>query len=194
VHGVPDGAAVVVDAAAEQHHARMDAGAHPEALDAERPRRPFGMLRRRLDDAQPRVHGLRRVVLAQAQRSERGLQAVAREAQHLAAVGAHDAREALQRVAHQRQRILGAHALEHGGGVGHVDEEHAHLPQAGCGAVLHAAAQGAHCRVDGGVAQHGALRLELRDGGLERTRARAPISHVHPQVASTYCCGRPCPA
>jgi hypothetical protein len=175
VHRMAHRGALDLGPAAEQHRPGVDTHAHAEVLDAQRVAHLAGMTRTDLEDLQACAHRALGFVLAQAVHAKGGLDAIAGEAEHGAVPLLHGRGEVLQRPAHQVHRVLGTHAPEHGGGAGDVGKQDAHLAQAlrfGPGGGSHVLAQRLDGNIDRHVAEHGALRLELRDRALEVRRGQ----------------------
>ena len=133
----------------------MHAHAHGEVGDAVQAPRRSGLFAPALQDGQAGTHRALGIVVARIVHAEGRLETVAGEAQHAALVRFDKGGHTLQRSAEHRQRVLGVHALRHGGGAHHVGKQHRHL------AVLQA----------GGPRQAG----EAGQAGLARAAARWPV-------------------
>ena len=173
VHGVTEGATFGFGASTQQHRAGVDAHAHAEAGDLQLLQHPLRVLRRGLEDLQTGSHRVHGLVLARADRAEGGLQPVTGKAQYLAAAALHDGCEALQRLTEQFVGILRTDLRQKMRGIGHIDEQHAHLAQAlarfhGGRRRQRMAAQGLDRGIDRAVAQRSALRVQRGKRGIQR--------------------------
>ena len=158
--------AFVVDAAAEQHVAGVDADPHLEAALAVRraqSARPEPGLGEQVEAGEHRALG---VVFARRLGAEGGEQAVAGVLQDLAATLCHPSAERLQRRVHDVEQVLGIDGLAERGRADHVEEQHRHLapPRRACcdGPLL--GEQRRERGIDDRTAERRALRLERRDG------------------------------
>jgi hypothetical protein len=158
--------AVVVDAAAEQDMAGVDADPHLEAFLAVGARDPFGLQPRLGEQVEAGEHRALGVVLARGLGAEGGEQAVAGVLQHLAAALHHPGAERLQRRVHDVEQVLGIDGLAERGRADHVEEQHRHLaPPRRCAAMagLLLGEQRRERGIDDRAAEHRSLRLERRD-------------------------------
>jgi hypothetical protein len=166
-------AALLVDAAAEQHAAGVDADAHAGASEAMR-RLDLGAQRgAELEQGEAAADRALGIVLGGLVGAERGEQVVAGVLQNLAAVRRDDPTAARQHAVHHRGDRLGVEVLAERGGADHVEKEDADLAER-LGRLLRGLAQrrepslqAAQCHVDHLVAELPALCLERDDARLE---------------------------
>ena len=168
VDGRAADAAFGVDAAAQQHGAGVQAGAHREVGQAVAAPDLVRLRFRVFDDRQPGVHRALDVAFAGFLGAERGQHAVAGVLQHPAVVGPHGRGEALESAIHHGVDLLGLETLAHGRGADHVDEQHRHLLELLArrrpvrALLRQLTPQRSECRVDHGISERRPLRLRAQ--------------------------------
>jgi hypothetical protein len=156
-------------------------GVHPDADARRLGRRQAGRGRAQqragcLQDLQPGPHRALGFVFMQAVGAEGGLQAVAGEAQHLAAGLTHHRGHALQQGVQPLGGFFGAQRLHPGRGAGHIGEQHADLAQPGLGRRWRGSRRGRrqlrrkrrNGGIDDGVAQQATSGLQFGHCGSDR--------------------------
>ncbi|HRD86445.1 MAG TPA: hypothetical protein PLF63_14890 [Rubrivivax sp.] len=155
--------------AAQQHRSGVDAHAHVAAGLAEVAQHALAQASPFVQQGQATVHGALGVILLRPLGAEGGQQVVPRVLQHAAAVGNDDFAATGQHTVHHGADLFRVQALAQRRRPHHVEEQHRHLAQ-----VLHRRLQPRQLglqrgqrRVDHGVAQQGALRLQRFDGSQQ---------------------------
>ena len=180
VHGQPANAPFGIHAAAQQHRPGVDADAHIEAVVTMAQSDLFALARALRQQCKARVDRALGVVFAGYIGTEHGQQAIARILKYPATVGCHDGGETLHRVVHDGMNVFRIEPLAQRRGANDVGEQNRHLLEL---LIEFLAAQDGQPevkrhqrRVDHGIAQRCALRLQCGDPGFDL------VGFVHGQV------------